>query len=76
MNVHCYSLLLSHYFIHGGFFDEDDFILKNVHKLADIPCTILQGRYDVVCPMRTAWELHQVRVYNCTISQLAFCIEF
>ena len=46
-----------HYFTHGGFFDRPEQLLEDVHKLADIPAVIVQGRYDVVCPMMSAWEL-------------------
>ncbi|MEL6246860.1 MAG: prolyl aminopeptidase [Cyanobacteria bacterium J06554_6] len=48
-----------HYFIHGGFFSPDDQLLHNVHKIRHIPTIIVQGRYDVVCPMTSAWELHR-----------------
>lgn len=48
-----------HYFINGGFFDADDQIIANVDRVRDIPATIVQGRYDVVTPMKTAWELHK-----------------
>ncbi|KAK2175393.1 hypothetical protein NP493_732g02011 [Ridgeia piscesae] len=48
-----------HYFVNGGFFDHDGQLLDNVDKIRHIPCTIVQGRYDVVCPMDTAWELHK-----------------
>jgi proline iminopeptidase len=48
-----------HYFINKGFFEEDGWLLKNVAKLRHIPCWIVQGRYDVVCPMTSAYELHQ-----------------
>ncbi|MEM9705939.1 MAG: prolyl aminopeptidase [Pseudomonadota bacterium] len=48
-----------HYFVNGGFFDKDDWILRNAASLKNIPCEIVQGRYDVVTPMKTAWELHQ-----------------
>jgi proline iminopeptidase len=46
-----------HYFVNRGFFPEDGWILKNAHKLADIPGWIVQGRSDVVTPMETAWAL-------------------
>merc|ERR1712137_248812 len=49
-----------HYFVHGGFFTQDGQLLKNSHLLKDIPGTIVQGRYDVVCPATTAWELHKL----------------
>jgi proline iminopeptidase len=45
-----------HYFVHGGFFERDDQLLYNAHKLKKIPAVIVQGRYDVVCPMRSAWD--------------------
>ncbi|MFM8938698.1 MAG: prolyl aminopeptidase, partial [Phenylobacterium sp.] len=46
-----------HYFVNRGFFPEDGWILKNAHRLADIPGWIVQGRYDVVTPLETAWAL-------------------
>jgi len=48
-----------HYFVNGGFFDHDDQIIRNVDIIRHIPATIVQGRYDVVTPMKTAWELHR-----------------
>ena len=48
-----------HYFINKGFFDSEDQLLKNIDRIRHIPSVIVQGRYDVVCPMQTAWELHQ-----------------
>jgi proline iminopeptidase len=47
-----------HYFVNQGFFDPEDQLLKNVDRIRHIPGVIVQGRYDVVCPMVTAWELH------------------
>ncbi len=47
-----------HYFINKGFFDYDDQLLRNVHRIQHIPAVIVQGRYDVVCPMQSAWDLH------------------
>ena len=38
---------------------EEAYILNNVDVIQHIPTTIVQGRYDVVCPPRSAWELHQ-----------------
>ena len=49
-----------HYFINKGFFDTDGWILNNIDKIRHIPCVIIQGRYDVVCPMISAWDLHKV----------------
>ena len=48
-----------HYFIHKGWFDPEDQLLQNISLIRHIPGAIVQGRYDVVCPMITAWELHQ-----------------
>ncbi len=48
-----------HYFTHGGFFPSDRYLLDNVEPLRSRPAVIVQGRYDVVCPMETAWELHR-----------------
>ncbi|SFF52899.1 prolyl aminopeptidase Serine peptidase. MEROPS family S33 [Fontimonas thermophila] len=48
-----------HYFIHKGFFDRDDYLLAHVHRIRQIPAVIIQGRYDVVCPMKSAWDLHR-----------------
>jgi proline iminopeptidase len=48
-----------HYFVNGGFFDADDQLLRDATRLRDIPATIVQGRYDVVCPARSAWDLHR-----------------
>ena len=48
-----------HYFINGGFMETDHWLLDNVSRIRSIPGAIVQGRYDVVCPMVTAWELHQ-----------------
>ena len=47
-----------HYFTNRGFFDTDEWLLENVDKIRHIPTVIVQGRYDVVCPMISAWELH------------------
>lgn len=48
-----------HYFINKGFLPEDNFILNNVDKIRHIPTVIVQGRYDVVCPAESAWDLHR-----------------
>ena len=48
-----------HYFINKGFFKEDGWILNQIDSIKDIPAVIVQGRYDVVCPMLSAWDLHK-----------------
>lgn len=46
-----------HFFVNGGFFPEPDWLIKNAAKLKDIPGWIVQGRFDVVTPMESAWRL-------------------
>ena len=48
-----------HYFINGGFFERDDHLLENIDRIAQIPATIVQGRYDIVCPVESAYQLHR-----------------
>lgn len=48
-----------HYFVNRGFFESEDQLLRNVDRIRHIPTVIVQGRYDVVCPMISAWELHR-----------------
>jgi proline iminopeptidase len=48
-----------HYFVNGGFFATPDQLLDGVDRIRHIPAAIVQGRYDVVCPMTTAWDLHR-----------------
>jgi proline iminopeptidase len=47
-----------HFFANGGFFSSKDWILENADKLRGIPGWIVQGRFDVVTPMESAWKLH------------------
>ena len=48
-----------HYFMNGGFFHSPNQLLENIDRIRHIPCVIVQGRYDVVCPPVTAWDLHR-----------------
>jgi proline iminopeptidase len=48
-----------HYFMNNAFFPTDNYLIENVEKIRHIPAVIVQGRYDVVCPMVSAWELHR-----------------
>jgi proline iminopeptidase len=48
-----------HYFVNKGFFEVDGQLLRDVHRIRHIPTVIVQGRYDVVCPMESAWALHR-----------------
>ena len=49
-----------HYFINSGFFEYENWILDNINKIKHLPIVIIQGRYDIVCPMISAWELHKL----------------
>ena len=48
-----------HYFVNDGFFEHEDELLRGVERIRHIPTLMVQGRYDVVCPMETAWALHK-----------------
>jgi proline iminopeptidase len=48
-----------HYFMNNAFFPTDNYLIENVGKIRHIPAVIVQGRYDVVCPILSAWELHK-----------------
>jgi len=52
------SRIECHYFMNNSFLEENQ-ILNNASKLANIPGVIVQGRYDIVCPMESAWELYK-----------------
>ena len=49
-----------HYFVNGGFFAEDGALLKQAGRISGIPGIIVHGRYDVVTPLRNAWDLKKV----------------
>mgnify|MGYP001455527831 FL=1 len=49
----------SHFFVNDCFIEENQ-IIKNIDKISHIPCTIVHGQYDVVCPIRQAYDLNQV----------------
>ncbi len=53
-----FARIENHYFVHGGWVDEGQ-LIRDAGKLADIPGVIIQGRYDVCTPARTAWDLHR-----------------
>ena len=48
-----------HYFVNAGFFERESQLLEDAHRIRHIPGIIVQGRYDIVCPMETAWALHR-----------------
>ena len=51
-----FARIENHYFVNGGFFEVDGQLLRDVSRIRSIPAVIVQGRYDVVCPMRSAWD--------------------
>ncbi|MBU27961.1 MAG: prolyl aminopeptidase [Flavobacteriales bacterium] len=53
-----FALIENHYFVNKGFLEhENQLIETGIDIIRHIPTTIVQGRYDIVCPMTTAWEL-------------------
>ena len=48
-----------HYFVNNCFMRNDSQLLDDVGKIRHIPCVIVQGRYDMVCPATSAHDLHQ-----------------
>ncbi|HEX2530183.1 MAG TPA: prolyl aminopeptidase [Burkholderiaceae bacterium] len=50
--------LEAHYFLHAGFLANDQ-LIRDIGRIRHLPAVIVQGRYDVVCPPRSAWRLHQ-----------------
>ena len=53
-----FARIENHYFVHDGFL-EDGQLLRDAAKLRAIPGTIIQGRYDIATPMKSAWDLHR-----------------
>lgn len=54
-----FARIEAHYFINQAFMDDPNQILRDVPRIRHIPAVIVQGRYDVVCPMTSAWDLHR-----------------
>jgi proline iminopeptidase len=54
-----FARIENHFFWNKGFFPSDSWILENVYKIRHIPTVIVQGRFDVVCPAKSAWDLHR-----------------
>ena len=53
-----FALIENHYFVNKGFLENENQLLDNIDIIRNIPTIIIQGRYDVVCPPTTAYELH------------------
>lgn len=58
-NLNNLVTIFSHYFTQGAFMKENQ-ILDDIYKIQHIPVSIVQGRYDIPCPVDTAWLLHKV----------------
>lgn len=52
-----FARLENHYFQNAGFLESDGWILREKHRISPIPATIIQGRYDMICPPVSAWKL-------------------
>jgi proline iminopeptidase len=54
-----FARIEAHYFVHDGWLGGERALLRNVDRIRRIPGVIAQGRYDVVCPAKSAWDLHR-----------------
>lgn len=57
--AYAFARIECHYFFNKGFFQTDGQLLHNAHRLQQIKGTIIQGRYDMPCPVRSAFDLHR-----------------
>lgn len=55
--AHAFARIECHYFVNRGFLPRDGALLDGVQRIRHIPAVIVHGRYDVVTPMRSAWDL-------------------
>ncbi|KAK2601294.1 hypothetical protein N8I77_010755 [Diaporthe amygdali] len=53
-----FARIESHYFVNGGFM-KDGQLIEDAHKIMHLPIVIIQGRYDIVCPLKTSWDLYK-----------------
>jgi len=53
-----FARIESHYFVNGGWM-RDGQLIEDAHKIKHLPIIIIQGRYDVVCPAKTSWDLYK-----------------
>jgi len=61
-----FARIETHYFVNGGFFNKENQLLEDCHKIENIPTEIIQGRYDVVCPVKSAFDL-KLRLPNANL---------
>jgi len=48
-----------HYFVNNCFFETNNYLLEHIDRIRHIPAVIVHGRYDVICPVMNAWDLHR-----------------
>ena len=48
-----------HFALNNFFMPTDNYLLENTYLINNIPLRIVQGRYDVICPVSSAWDLHK-----------------
>jgi proline iminopeptidase len=58
MDPSAFSRIENHYMAQDCFLEPDQ-LLRDTVKIKDIPVVIINGRYDVICPPKTAYKLHQ-----------------
>ncbi|MGV1758145.1 prolyl aminopeptidase [Rhizobium sp. A22-96] len=56
--AHAFARIENHFFVNAGWLEEGQ-LLRDAHKLKDIPGVIVHGRYDMPCPAKYAWALHK-----------------
>jgi proline iminopeptidase len=54
-----FASIENHYFVNKAFFETENYLLENVDKFRKIPAILIHGRYDVVCPLKNAWDLYR-----------------
>lgn len=54
-----FARIENHYFVNNAFFETPNYLLENAEKIRQIPGVIVHGRYDVVCPVKNAWDLQK-----------------
>lgn len=54
-----FARIENHYFYNRAFLKTDNQLIDEVYKISHLPCVIVQGRYDMVCPFESAWLLHK-----------------
>ncbi len=64
-----FARLENHYFVNAGFLERDGQIIEDLDKISHIPGTIVQGRYDMICPPKSAYDLTE-RWGNATLKMV------